>query len=106
MLSKDAIIFGLGYLNGPKRKLSFGGDHAEMKITARARAALTELIDAGYAVEAKADDQWQNREHYRGTMQDPPLGDLAQEVGLDFFNMEDSNYTVFSKRTDPPKDTP
>lgn len=84
-LSNDAIIFGLGYLRGPKNKLSFGGEGAKMQITPRARDALNELLAAGYAEIVPADDQIQNREHYRGTSAEPHLGALAKAAGIDVF---------------------
>ena len=34
-LSTDALIFGLGFLNGPRARLSFGGEGAQMRITPR-----------------------------------------------------------------------
>lgn len=87
-LSNDAIIFGLAYLNGAKAKLSFGGDGAKMAITDRARAALTELLAAGFAEPAKPDDQIPNREHYRGIYRDPHLGQLAKQAGINPFGDE------------------
>lgn len=85
-LSKDAIIFGLGFLNGPRARLSFGGMHAEKRITARARAALAELIGAGYAESCDPDFFDTGREGYRGVNQTPSLGALARETGIDLFD--------------------
>lgn len=65
-ISRDAIIFGMGYLRGPKSKLSFGGAGAEMQITDRARSALNELLAAGLAEPCEPYDQWPGREHYQG----------------------------------------
>lgn len=103
-LSQDAIIFGLGYLNGPKCKLSFGGDGAAMEITRRGREALNELLAAGYAETAASDDQIQNREHYCGTILEPHLGEIAQSMGLDPFDSAHS-WTSFTKieRGEAPK---
>lgn len=98
-LSHDALIFGLGYLNGPKMKLSFGGEGAQMAITPRARAALDELLTAGYAEPTEADDQWRSREHYRGTDLEPRIGTLAKAAGLDPFDRS-NNWTTFSKVDD------
>lgn len=94
-LSMDALVFGLAYLCGPNCKLSFGGEGATMRITDRARAALTELLAAGYAEVAKPDDQIIGREHYRGTGAEPHLGLVAQQRGLDPFNLD--NWPTFKK---------
>lgn len=96
-LSQDALMFGLAYLRGPKSKLSFGGEGAKMVITDRARAALSELIAAGYAVPAKPDDQIVGREHYQGTDMDPHLGSKAHAARFDPFDT-DNNWTTFAKR--------
>lgn len=85
-LSKDAIIFGLGFLNGPRARLSFGGMHGENRITERARAALAELIGAGYAESCDPDFFDTGREGYCGVKQDPSLGALAREAGIDPFD--------------------
>ena len=87
-LSSDAIIFGLAYLRGPKSKLSFGGEGAKMAITPRARAALSELLAAGYAEPAQPDDSIPNRECYRGTEAEPHLGALAKAAGINPFDDE------------------
>lgn len=94
-LSMDALVFGLAYLRGPNSKLSFGGEGASMRITDRARAALTELLEAGYAEVTKPDDQIIGRENYRGTGTDPHIGLLAQEAGLDPFNLD--SWSTFTK---------
>lgn len=93
-LSRHAIIFGLGYLNGPRCKLSFGGEGAKMGITPRARAALDELIAAGYAETAPPADQIPGREHYRGTTAEPRLGQLA---GCGHFGLDVERWTSFEK---------
>lgn len=98
-LSKDAIIFGLAYLHGSGRKLSFGGEGAQLKITERARAALNELISAGYAETANADDQIKGREHYQGVNKSPHLGLLAKETGIDPFG-DEMRWDTFVKRSD------
>ena len=85
-VTKDAIIFGLAYLNGPKAKLSFGGEGATMEITPRARDALNCLISNGYAETSKPDDQIKGREHYRCAKND--LGLLAKAEQIDPFSME------------------
>lgn len=94
-ISMDALVFGLAYLRGPNCKLSFGGEGATMRITDRARAALTELLAAGYAEVAKPDDQIIGREHYRGTGTDPHLGLIGQQQGLDPFNLD--SWSTFTK---------
>lgn len=78
-LTTDAIIFGLGFLNGPKAKLSFGGAGAEYEITPRARAALDCLIDHGYAVAVQNTTGIDGREIYVGTV---ALGPVAKEAGI------------------------
>jgi hypothetical protein len=65
-LSDDACVIGFAHFPTPKSTLSFGGDHAEMDITPRARAALDELISGGFVVACEPLDSWPNREHYRG----------------------------------------
>lgn len=100
-LSTDALIFGLGHLNGPKAKLSFGGEGAKFAITPRARAALDELLAAGYAEVAPPYDQIPGREHYRGTAVDPHLGELARIAKLDPFN-PDYRWTTFARKDASP----
>ena len=95
-LSHDALIFGLGLLNGPRATLAFGGEGAEMAITDRARAALDELLEAGYAETSNPTDQIPDREFYRGTNKDPALGKLAQQAGLNPFD-SGNNWTTFAK---------
>lgn len=84
-LSEDAIIFGFAYLSHSKHKLSFGGEGATMEITPRARAALNELLAAGYAEPAKADDQIRGREHYQGTDKEPRIMRQMQQAGINLF---------------------
>ncbi|MEO0485251.1 MAG: hypothetical protein AAF092_05010 [Pseudomonadota bacterium] len=72
-LSDDAYVFGMGHFPKAGSTLSFGGDHAEMKITRRAQAALTELIVAGYVAPCEPLDSWPNREHYRGVKSVLPI---------------------------------
>lgn len=81
VLSRDAVIFGLAYLNGPKRKLSFGGEGAKKAITDRARAALDELLAAGYAKKLPAQDGIRDREHYMGALVEVTLGQIAKARG-------------------------
>jgi hypothetical protein len=88
MLSNDAIIFGIGHLNGGRATLSFGGDGAKMKITDRARAALNDLLKHGYAEPFKPDNGWVNREGYRGVNKVPHLGALLRGAGVDPFNID------------------
>lgn len=95
-LSDDALVFGLGHLNGPKQSLSFGGDGAMMAITPRARDALNELIAAGYAKVAEPTDQIPNREFYRGTDIEPHLGAVAKERGFNLFD-EAHTWATFVK---------
>lgn len=97
-LSRDAILFAFGYLNGPKAKLSFGGEGAAMRITDRARAALDELIAAGYAEPSQPEDQIPGREHYRGVTRDPHIGALAQDMGINPFLVgKEDRFTSFEK---------
>jgi hypothetical protein len=65
-LSDDACVIGFGHFPSPKSTLSFGGDHAKMEITPRARAALNELIEHGFVAACAPLDSYPNREHYRG----------------------------------------
>ena len=94
----DALIFGLAYLNGAKAKLSFGGDGAAMAITPRAEAALQSLLDTGYAEPAEPSDSIPNRRHYQGRAVQPHLGGLAQERGMNPFDL-DNKWTTFAKIT-------
>lgn len=98
-LSTDALVFGLGLLRGPRSSLSFGGESAEMRITDRARAALDELISAGYAEPTEPDTSDPGRESYRGTRTEPHLGELAKRAGLDPFNLE--RWTSFERAPEP-----
>lgn len=87
LLSNDALIFGMGFLNGPKATLRFGGDGATKEISPRARAALDELLAAGYCEVTTANDSIENREHYRGKLVDGTgLGVIAQKQGFDPFD--------------------
>ncbi len=103
-LSIDALVFGQGYLRGPKARLSFGGEHAEMRITDRARTALAELIAAGYAEPMNPDTSDPGRESYRGTTAEPHLGELARRAGLDPWNLE--RWTSFERAPDPEAPSP
>ncbi len=103
-LSTDALIFGLGFLNGPRARLSFGGEGAQMRITPRARAALDELCAAGYAKVAAPDCQTAGREFYQGVAGEPHLGQLAKEAGLDPFGLE--RWTSFEKISADPSPCP
>lgn len=94
-LGMDAFVFGLAYLRSPNCKLSFGGEGATMRITDRARVALTELLAAGYVEVAEPDDKIIGREHYRGTSIEPHLGLVAQQRGLDPFNLD--NWPTFTR---------
>lgn len=98
-LSNDAIIFGIGYLNGPKARLSFGGEGANYMITARASKALAELIVNNYAVYATPTDSIPGREFYQGTMKEPSLAQLAREAGVNPFDPESrENFPTFIKK--------
>lgn len=100
-LSRDAIIFAFAYLNGPRAKLSFGGEGASMRITDRARAALSELLAAGYAAKATPTDAIRDREHYQGVERDPHIGALAKEIGFNpFLAGEDDKFISFEKISD------
>jgi hypothetical protein len=102
MLSHDAIIFGMGHLNGAKACLSFGGDGAEMKITDRARAALNELLAAGYAKAEGGLNRWVGREYYRGVWLDPTLGELCREAEID--PLKSVSWATFERVGAPPPD--
>jgi hypothetical protein len=65
-LSDDAYILGFAHFPSAGSTLSFGGDHAKMEITDRARLALDELIAAGFVAPCDPLDGYPNREHYRG----------------------------------------
>jgi len=73
MLSDDAYVIGLGHFASVGSTLSFGGDHAEMEITPRARTALDELIVGGFVVACDPLDGWPNREHYKGVKSVLPI---------------------------------
>lgn len=103
-LSTDALIFGIGYLNGPRARLSFGGEGAQMRITPRARAALDELIASGYAETADPDCQTPGREFYRGAAKEPHLGHLAREAGINPFGVE--RWTSFERIAAEPSPCP
>ena len=66
ILSDDACVIGFSHFPSAQSTLSFGGDHAKMEITPRARAALDELISCGFVTACEPLDGWSNREHYRG----------------------------------------
>ncbi|MCE6958834.1 hypothetical protein LAZ40_07200 [Cereibacter sphaeroides] len=104
-LSNDALVFALGYLNGPRAKLSFGGEGAQMAITPRARAALDELLAKGYVEIAAPSDQIPGREHYQGVARDPHIGQLAREAGIDPFGKE-TRWTTFEKIAEPESPAP
>lgn len=93
-ISDDAIVFGFAYLSGPKAKLSFGGANATMHITRRARAALDELLQQGFAVPAVDNDQTPRREHYRGTELFRDVLQFAQDQGFDPFDQK-HNWPTF-----------
>lgn len=96
-LSTDALGFGLAYLRGPKSKLSFGGIGAVMEITPRARAALSELLEKGYAIAVESDRD--GGEAYVGAAQEPPIGEIARERGLDPFG-EWQQFAAFVRRNE------
>lgn len=98
VLSKDAVIFAFGYLNGARAKLSFGGEGASMQITSRARAALDELIAAGYAEAARPENSVSGREFYRGVDRVPHVGALAREIGFNPFLADpEDRFPTFEK---------
>lgn len=103
-LSNDALVFGLGFLRGPRSRLSFGGETATMRITNRARTALDELIGAGYAEPTEPDTSDPGRESYRGTMTEPHLGELAKRADLDPFNLE--RWSSFERIAEPEGPSP
>ncbi len=63
-LSDDALRLWGCYFLTKGNTLRFGGDHAEMEITAEARNALRELIEVGAVEAIEPNDQWPGREHY------------------------------------------
>lgn len=101
-LSDDAIKLWGCYFRGPRNTLRFGGDHAEMEITPKARAALTELLEVGAAEPIKPDDQWPGREHYGSTGMD--LTEIALERGggtpdKAFQWLTEGEFVTFRKRS-------
>lgn len=95
-LSDDALVFGFSYLNNPGSTLAFGGDHAEMEITPRARAALDELLAASVVEKAEPWDQWPGREYYRGKV---AIGPLMKDHLNPFDDPEDRfKWTTFTKK--------
>mgnify|MGYP000223745290 CR=1 FL=1 len=83
-LTRDALVFGFGFLKDSRSRLAFGGDSARMRITARARTALDELERAGYARPVEPDSAEPGRESWSGTDREPRLSALAlKEFGLD-----------------------
>lgn len=97
-LSRDAVIFAFGYLNGARSTLRFGGDGATREITARARAALTELLAKGYAEPIEPDCFTVEREHYRGADRDPHIGALAQAMGYNpLMAAEGDKFVTFAR---------
>lgn len=102
-LSRDAVIFGLAYLNGPKRKLRFGGEGARKEITPRARGALDELIAAGYAKAIPGTDGIRDREHYAGCLTETSLGQIAKARGdIDPLTLT-RDFVCFSEIPDGPE---
>lgn len=97
VLSKDALIFGFGYLNNPKAKLAFGGEGATRRITERARAALDELLAAGYAEPAEPTTSIPGREYYRGVARKPYIGELLKETGFNPFASQEDRFPAFEK---------
>lgn len=99
-LSKDAIIFGLSYLNGSTRTLAFGGEGAKMRITDRARVALSELLAKRYAIPSEPTDSISGREFYRGVDATPSLGMLAKAAGVDPFDRKSMDWPTFVRADD------
>jgi len=100
-LSKDAVLFGLSFLNGSKAVLSFGGEGASMAITDRARAALDELLAKGFAEpDTETLEIIPGRERYRGRKTDPHLGAIAQQVGINPLDRE-QDFVMFEKIQSP-----
>lgn len=97
-LTRDAVIFAFAYLNGAKATLSFGGEGASKRITDRARAALEELLAAGYAELSEPRDSIPGREHYHGVAREPHVGALAKEMGINPFLMsKEDRFVSFEK---------
>lgn len=65
-----------------------------MEITPRARAALDELLTAGYAEPAPPDNIMAGRESYRGTEMEPHIGILARDAGINVFEKRE-NWPMF-----------
>lgn len=68
----------------------------QMKVTVRARAALNELLESGYAVPNEPTDSIPNREHYRGVDQEAHLGELLKETGTNPFG-DELRWVMFEK---------
>ena len=95
-ISDNGLRLWMCYFLNPGNTLRFGGDHAEMEITARARAALNELIAAGAVKEIEANDQYPNREHYGGTEVD--LRQQLKASGINPFDDSDP-FVTFRKKS-------
>ena len=63
--SDDAIMIWCCYFRGARDTLRFGGEGAKMRITDRAREALTQLLDHRVAIPITPDCIWPGREHYQ-----------------------------------------
>lgn len=85
-LSNDALIFGLSFLSGPQSILTFGGISTERQITPRARAALSELVEHGYAKRIPVSPPIEKRESYSGVQNATPISQLFSQAGLDPFD--------------------
>ena len=79
-LSDDAIIFGLGFLNGAKMSLTLS---ARTRMSKRGRDALDSLLEAGYAAQ---EDQPGREQIYRGQIRTPSLGQIAIDRRIDPFS--------------------
>lgn len=87
-VSDEALIFGYAYLNNPKCTLQFGGEGALLRISEQSRAALDELLSAGFVEVAPATTQIVGREYYRGKI---PIGPLLGDREINPFALPESH---------------
>lgn len=95
-LSDDAFRMMLCFFPSKGSTLSFGGDHAEMTITDRARSALNELLAAGAVEVSEPLDSWPNREYYKGGDTDL-RAELINRPHLNPFK-DKENFVSFTKK--------
>ncbi len=75
-----------------------------MRITDRARAALTELLAHRYAVPSEATGSAEGREYYRGADAEPSLGALGKAAGVNPFDPEETGWATFERIPTTPEE--